>query len=472
MRPRLILLAGAAFLAALHVIGVLLGAPIWPLALVAALLTLAAAGVLPDSPGPATAGVLPDSPGPTTAGVLPDSPGPTTVGVLPDSPGPTAIGVFPDSPGLAADPSRWLGAVALAPLILQAALTVPRVHTGDYGWFVTTLASEPPQSAVLLDALDNGFRSAGALLLFVAVLLIAFRPLKTNKSDKSGRWRMLGLAKPGQGEARSAKSGAAKVRGSAEPGEEKSLGSAEPGEGQALGPAKSGEGEALGPAKSGEGEALGSAKSGGGEARGTAEPGEGKAESAEPGEGEALGSAQPGGGEARGTAEPGEGEARETAASGQGKALGTLAAAAGMWVAGVVVLVYAVVRVVALGQIDPTRNGVVLAAAVVVPVVFGLSAAGLAARIVRRGRRWPGVLGAFLLVGSALPMIDSTLDALPSSYMIFEDSTRLFGWDFLTPSDSVPAPVPALTVAVQLTGLVLLIGGRVFRSKPIRPYGG
>jgi hypothetical protein len=300
VRSRLILLTGAAFLAAVHVLGVLLGSPIWPLALAGALLALAAAG----------------------------------------------------------RPPRWLAPVALAPLILQAALTVPRVHTGDYGWFVTTFSAEPAPSAALLDALDTSFRLAGAPFLFAAILLIA---LKADKSDKSGAMS--------EGAAR---------------------------------------------------------------------------------------------GEVGGN--PAPGEADESVAPRWVSGI----AVAVMLLAGLAVLAYAATRVVALGSLDPVSGAAALVAAVFVPVVFALTSAALAAVISRRGR-WPGVLGAFLLVVSALPMIDSALDALPTSYQVYggSDPTRLFGWDFLTPSDALPGLVQALTVGVQLTGLLLLIG-----SKTIKPYGG
>lgn len=285
MRERLILLAGAAFLAAVHVIGVLLGSPVWPPALVGALLALAAAGASTAAP-------------------------------------------------------RWLVPVALAPLILQAALTVPRVRTGDYGWFVTEATSEPARSAVLLDALDTGFRLAGAPLLFAAVLLVAIRADRTRaiRSDRSAQ--------------------------------------------------------------------------------------------------------------------------------------GSRVIAAAVALAGLPVVAYAVLRVGAVNQIGPAQigpaqSGMTRAAAVAVPVAFAVLTAALAALIVRRRRRWPGVLGALLLTISALPMIDSALDALPSSFSSFEDPTRLFGWDVITPSDALPGPVPALTVGFQLAGFLLLSGV----GRPIRPYG-
>ena len=177
MRLRLVLLAGAAFLAAVHVIGVLLGSPIWPLALVGALLTLAAAA-LPNSPTPAA-----DPPqSPTSAADPPQSP----ISAADPPQSPTLAADPPQSPTPVAGPPRWLGPVALAPLILQAALTVPRVHTDDYAWFVTTFTPEPPQWVVLRDALDAGFRSAGAPLLFVAVILMALRPLNAGKYNESG----------------------------------------------------------------------------------------------------------------------------------------------------------------------------------------------------------------------------------------------------------------------------------------------
>jgi hypothetical protein len=297
VRSRLILLAGAVFLAAVHVTGVLFGSPIWPPALVGALLLLATLG----------------------------------------------------------GPPRWLGPIALAPLILQAALTVPRVHTGGYQWLsVDSGPARPSASALTLDALDAGFRVAGAPLLLAAVLLLAVR------ADES----------------------AVRADESAVRADESAV------------------------------------------------------------------------------------RADESAVRAKKSAWGSRAAAAGALLTGFLILAYAVVRVVALDRRDPSRGAGTFAAAVLVPVALALTAAVLGAMILRHRRQGPPALGALLLAASTLPMIDSGLDALPTSYQAFgsDDPTRLFGWDFITPSIALPAPVPALTVGLQLAGFLLLVAG----AKPPR----
>jgi len=93
---------------AVHVVGVLLGSPAWPPALVVTLVLLAGAA---------------------------------------------AIG----------GPPRWIGPVALAPLVIQAVLTVPRVHTGrGYQWLIVERPPQPPATTLMVDALDTGFRLASS----------------------------------------------------------------------------------------------------------------------------------------------------------------------------------------------------------------------------------------------------------------------------------------------------------------------
>jgi hypothetical protein len=66
---------------------------------------------------------------------------------------------------------RWLGPVAVSPLVLDALLTVPPAGPRTYGWQVLTTEQAHPH--LVLDALDQGFRQGGAALLFVLTLLAA-----------------------------------------------------------------------------------------------------------------------------------------------------------------------------------------------------------------------------------------------------------------------------------------------------------
>lgn len=67
---------------------------------------------------------------------------------------------------------RWLGPVLLAPLLLDALLTIPPAGPRTYGWQVLTPSQEINPG---LDALDQGFRQGGAMVLFVLALNLTTR---------------------------------------------------------------------------------------------------------------------------------------------------------------------------------------------------------------------------------------------------------------------------------------------------------
>ncbi|SCG39139.1 hypothetical protein [Micromonospora coxensis] len=97
------------------------------------------------------------------------------------------------------------------------------------------------------------------------------------------------------------------------------------------------------------------------------------------------------------------------------------------------------------------------ALATLTPLALALAAIGLAAMLARQGRRLAAA-GAMLLALAALPHLDDALDAVPTP-VYAGDRTALFAWDAITPSLTLPAPVPALTAVLELSAYILLAIG-------------
>jgi hypothetical protein len=112
------LFAGAAVLAGVHVLEVLLGTPLWRFAEVTTFVLLAAYAAARAEP-------------------------------------------------------RWLGPVVLSPLLLDALLTIPAAQPATYVWQVSTQVEDVNP---WVDAIDQGFRQGGAMVLFVLALLVT-RPI-------------------------------------------------------------------------------------------------------------------------------------------------------------------------------------------------------------------------------------------------------------------------------------------------------
>ncbi|RKN46315.1 hypothetical protein [Micromonospora endolithica] len=88
-----------------------------------------------------------------------------------------------------------------------------------------------------------------------------------------------------------------------------------------------------------------------------------------------------------------------------------------------------------------------LGTAVSLPVALGLAAVGLAAVLVRRGRR-SAATGAVLLAVTALAYVDTALAAVPLPVYVGHESAVLTGAARL--SSGVSSPLPALTAATEL----------------------
>ena len=119
---------------------------------------------------------------------------------------------------------------------------------------------------------------------------------------------------------------------------------------------------------------------------------------------------------------------------------------------------YAVVRVggiVGYQHEHPSdgSSGWAMAVAVLVPVSLALAALGLSGK----ASGWAAPAGGVLIAAGALPMIDSMIGSVPNSYPI--EDAGLFGWNAITPSVTLPAPVPALTEALLLAGLLCVVAG-------------
>jgi hypothetical protein len=119
---------------------------------------------------------------------------------------------------------------------------------------------------------------------------------------------------------------------------------------------------------------------------------------------------------------------------------------------------YAVVRVGKIvgylhGHPSDGSGGWAVAVAVLVPVSLAVAALVLAGK----AGGWAAPIGGVLIAAGALPMIDSMIGTVPTSYPIYD--AGLFGWDAITPSVALSAPVPALTEAPLLAGLLGVVAG-------------
>ncbi|MEU8071878.1 hypothetical protein AB0B20_19190 [Micromonospora sp. NPDC049151] len=113
-------------------------------------------------------------------------------------------------------------------------------------------------------------------------------------------------------------------------------------------------------------------------------------------------------------------------------------------------------RVEGRGYHDQADVVPALVLAVLPPLALALAALGLAVLLAGRGRRLAAT-GAALLAVLALPLLDAGIEALrlPGS----ADGTALFAWYAITPTRTLPQPVPALTAVVELAAYLLLVAG-------------
>ncbi|MEU4337991.1 hypothetical protein AB0F59_25610 [Micromonospora lupini] len=101
--------------------------------------------------------------------------------------------------------------------------------------------------------------------------------------------------------------------------------------------------------------------------------------------------------------------------------------------------------------------------AVLPPLVLGIAALALASALAGHGRRLAST-GAVLLALLALPLMDTCISMVPMPLYAGSD-TALFAWYAITPTLSMPQPVPALTAVVELTGYLLLVAGLTTSSR-------
>ncbi|MEU8211449.1 hypothetical protein AB0B85_19910 [Micromonospora sp. NPDC049044] len=134
-------------------------------------------------------------------------------------------------------------------------------------------------------------------------------------------------------------------------------------------------------------------------------------------------------------------------------------------VAGALLVIgYAVVRIVGTGRAvaaEPSRasgTGVAdVMMAALPPLVLGITALALASALAGHRRRLAS-LGAALLALMALLLIDACVATVPMPLYV-GDAYAVFAWDAITPTLSMPQPMPALTAAVELTAYLLLVAG-------------
>ncbi|PTA46176.1 hypothetical protein [Micromonospora sp. RP3T] len=93
--------------------------------------------------------------------------------------------------------------------------------------------------------------------------------------------------------------------------------------------------------------------------------------------------------------------------------------------------------------------------AVLPALALALAALALAVLLVGRGRRLAAA-GAVLLSVTALPLIDTSIDAVRLPVSTFTEAGVLYA---VTPTATLPQPVPALAVLVELTAYLLLVAG-------------
>ncbi|MFG1886211.1 hypothetical protein [Micromonospora sp. NPDC049102] len=146
-------------------------------------------------------------------------------------------------------------------------------------------------------------------------------------------------------------------------------------------------------------------------------------------------------------------------------------------VGAVLVAAYAVVRIVSTWRAvaaEPLRasgadvSGLMMAVsmAVLPPLVLGITALTLCSALAGHGRRLASI-GAALLAVVALPLIDACISAVPMPLYVGNDYA-VFGSDAITPTLSMPQPMPALTAAVALTAYLLLVAGLTDSPTPTR----
>ncbi|MGC4758942.1 hypothetical protein [Micromonospora trifolii] len=136
---------------------------------------------------------------------------------------------------------------------------------------------------------------------------------------------------------------------------------------------------------------------------------------------------------------------------------------------------YAVFRVVgtwhAVAAEPPRASGTdaaetmkAVSMAVLPPLVVGITALALAAALAGHGRRLASI-GAALLALRALPLMDTCIGMVPMPLSVGSENA-LFAWHSITPTLSLPQPMPALTALVELTAYLLLVTG--LTDRPIR----
>ncbi|MET8089339.1 hypothetical protein [Micromonospora sp. NPDC005220] len=144
-------------------------------------------------------------------------------------------------------------------------------------------------------------------------------------------------------------------------------------------------------------------------------------------------------------------------------------------VGAVLVTGYAAVRIVstwrAVAAEPPRASGtgfadlmMAVSMAVLPPLVLGITALALASALAGHGRRLASI-GAALLALMALPLIDTCIATVPMPLSVGNDYA-VFAWDAITPTLSMPRPMPALTAAVELTAYLLLVAGLTDARSP------
>ncbi|WP_406063574.1 hypothetical protein [Micromonospora sp. NBC_00860] len=86
------------------------------------------------------------------------------------------------------------------------------------------------------------------------------------------------------------------------------------------------------------------------------------------------------------------------------------------------------------------------------------------AALAGHGRRLASI-GAALLALTALPLMDTCIGMVPMPRSVGRDNAR-FAWHAITPTLSLPQPMPALTAVVELTAYLLLVAG--LTDRPVR----
>ncbi|MEV4823258.1 hypothetical protein [Micromonospora sp. NPDC049274] len=132
---------------------------------------------------------------------------------------------------------------------------------------------------------------------------------------------------------------------------------------------------------------------------------------------------------------------------------------------------YATVRIVGIrSAVDaetPRGNDTGMAdliMAVLPPLVLGVTALALASALGGHGRRIAAI-GAALLALTALPLMDTCIATVPMP-LYAGSQNAVFAWHAITPTPSLPQPMPALTAMVELTGWLLLVVGLSTSSVP------